>query len=209
MESAFGWLEKIFNALFSFIPHLIIVPVTHAGVKYKGGRIVAPLRSDNGIFLPYLNVHKFPILTLKRSGVHIYWPLITKFELVPIKRQTTNLVAQYLCTSDGVSVGVSGVLVYEVDNIIRLLTECYDFEDTIRDLALLCIKNVITSHTLLQLTQTAKIVDAELTEELGNVLEDYGIKTIRCTLSDMVPCKTIGLWGNVVSINGLKNQVGV
>ena len=202
MESAFGWLGEIFSTLLNFIPQIIIVRATHAGVKFKAGRTVKVLNPDNGIFMPYwaLLFGWIPYLWFRRTGVHFYWPVVTECEVVPVKRQTTKLVQQYLCTADEKTLGVGGILVFEVSDIEKLLTECYDYEETIRDLALTSIKSVITSHRLDTLLQQSEEVDKELTKTLRSELRPFGVKTIKATLSDLIPCKMIGMWGNMVNI---------
>lgn len=202
MESAFGWLGEIFSTLLNFIPQITIVRATHAGVKFKAGRTVQVLRPDNGTPMPYwfLAFGWIPCLWLRRTGVHFYWPVVTECEVVPVKRQTTKLVEQYLCTTDERTLGVGGILVYEVADVEKLLTECYDYEDTIQDLALTSIKSVITSHSLKTLLLKSGEVDKELTKTLRSELRPFGVKTIKATLSDLTPCRMLGLWGSLVNI---------
>jgi regulator of protease activity HflC (stomatin/prohibitin superfamily) len=201
MESAFGWLGEIFNALLSLVPQIVLCRATHAGVKFQAGRTVRLLRPDNGVPFPCIKWWKsFPYLWFQRTGVHVYWPLVTETEIVPVKRQTTNLVNQYLCTSDGSTIGVGGIIVYEVSDVEKLLTECYDYEDTIQDLALAAIKKVVTSHSITDLQKGNGKVDKELTLELRKDLSRFGVRTVRVTLSDLAPCRMVGHWGSVVSV---------
>jgi len=201
MESAFGWIGQLFSSLLDLIPSLLLIKTTHQGVKFRTGNRVIVLTCNNGIYFPYIKlIGCLPVLGFYRSGIHIYWPIVTECEIVPIKRQTTNLVEQYLCTKDGCAVGVSGILVYEVNDVEKLLTECYDYEDTIQDLALAAIKKVITSHSLEYLQKNHIDTDKELTLTLRKELNRFGIRTIRVTLSDLAPCKMIGIWGNMVNV---------
>ena len=203
MESAFGWIGQLFESLLDFIPSILLVRTTHEGVKFKTGNKIKIIKCNNGIPFPYIRLFMgfIPLLCFYRSGIHIYWPIFTECEIVPIKRQTTNLVEQYLCTKDGKTIGVSGILVYEVSDVEKLLTECYDYEDTIQDLALAAIKRVIMSHSLKYLQENHTDTDKELTVALRKELNRFGIKTIRVTLSDLSPCKMVGLWGSLVNIS--------
>jgi len=180
MEAALGWLGDLIRAMLLIVPQLILVRATHAGVRFRHGCTVVELTHQNGV---------------GGTGLHIYWPLVTEYEVVPIKRQTTNLDAQYLCTKDGQTIGVGGILVYEIDNVVSLLTECYDYEDTIRDLALATVKSVIVQHDIDRLRTESKKIDQELTKDLRNQLRRFGVKTIRVTLSDLAPCRVVGHWG--------------
>ena len=180
MEAALGWLGDLIRALLLIVPRLLLVRTTHAGVKFRHGCTVLELTHQNGV---------------KGTGLHVYWPLVTECEVVPIKRQTTNLDAQYLCTQDNQTIGVSGILVYEIDNVVALLTETFDYEDTIRDLSLATVKSVVVQHDLDHLRTRANEIDKELTKDLRGQLRRFGVKTIRVTLSDLAPCRVVGHWG--------------
>lgn len=205
METAFGWLGQIFDAILRFVPRVLLVRETHEGIKFQTGRIVKVLKCTNGLPFPlmFLLFGLIPMIWFRRTGIHIYWPLVTEYEIVPIRRQTTNLVEQYLSTKDCKTVGVSGILVFEVYDVKKLLTRCYDYEDTIRDLALAAIKKVITSHTISSLQENSAEVDKELTEELKKELKIFGVKVIRVTLSDLAECKMLGHWGSIVNITNI------
>lgn len=180
MESALSWLGDVFRAILKTIPQVFLVKSTHAGVKFRNGCNVIELRTDNGLF---------------GSGIHIYWPLVSEYEIVPVKRQTTNLQPQYLTTKDQKTIGVSGILVYEISDVTKLLTECYDYEDTIRDLSLAAVKEVIVQHEFSHLRDNGKAIDLELGRTLRAQLKMFGVKTIRFTLSDFSQCQVMALWG--------------
>lgn len=188
MEAALGWLGDIIHFIIGLLPHIVIVRTTHAGVKFVMGDKVKVITHDNGM----------PILTfrgIRRTGIHFYWPLVTEYEQVPIKRQTTNLVQQYLVTSDGHTIGVSGIVVYRISNIRKLLTETWDHDDTIVDYSLAAIKEIICQNSLTYLMENGKEVDEVLTKKLRDELRQFGVKVIKATLSDLTPAIMIAQWG--------------
>jgi regulator of protease activity HflC (stomatin/prohibitin superfamily) len=124
METALGWLGDVFRFLLSLVPRLLIVRATHRAVKFARGKHAR-------VLLP---------------GLHFYWPLVTEVEIVPVIRQTVDLVPQYLTTADGAPVAVSGIVVYEVDDVLRLLTECFDYDAMIRSFSLAAIKRVVANN---------------------------------------------------------------
>jgi len=194
METAFGWLGDVFRFLLSLVPRIEIVRATHAGVKFKRGRDVVYLGPDNGIAFPIIKwVLCFPVPWLRRTGLHFYWPLVTEVEVVPIKRQTKDLDPQYLTTADNRIVGVCGILVYEVDDVVKLLTECYDYDETIRDHAVAAIKQVVCEYDA-EFLQNSE-VDEELTKQLREMLEQFGVATIKVTLSNFARCRVHAHWG--------------
>lgn len=173
MDIALGWIGDVARWLLALIPRLLIVEATHAGVAFVWGKKIKPLP----------------------PGLHFYWPVTTKVLIAPIKRQTANLDTQYLVTDDGRPVGVAGILVYEVSDIVKLLTECWDYEETIRDMAMAAIKDVVVSHALDELLEQSSELEEELEETLRPELEHFGINVIRLTLSDLAPAKVLAHWG--------------
>lgn len=197
MDAALGWLGDIIRSLIKLIPQLLLVRCTHAGIKFRYGSDVKIISHRNGLRIPRLRWYKnwIPYFCFLHSGLHIYWPLVTECEVVPIRRQTTNLQVQYLSTSDLKTIGVSGILVYEIRDVVKLLTKCFDYEDTIRDLALAAVKEVIIQYQLEYIQESGKEMDHLLTKTLREQLNEFGVKTIRVTLSDFSQCKMLGLWG--------------
>lgn len=174
MELALGWIGEIFRALLLFVPRLLIVKATHGGVKFVRGRKIVPIQ----------------------PGLHIYWPLVTECVSVPVMRQTTNLAPQVLITADSQVIGVSGILVYEVEDASKLLTACWDYDETIRDHCLAAIKQVVTANALNFLIHNTHDTDHMLTRQLRRMLKRFGVRVIRVTLSDIAPCWVItGLAG--------------
>jgi regulator of protease activity HflC (stomatin/prohibitin superfamily) len=199
VETALGWLGDIFRAVLRFIPQLIIVRATHAGIKFRHGSDVIQILHNNGVWRFNLS-WRFPFIRFRRTGIHFIWPLVTEHEVVPIKRQTINLAVQYLCTKDGKKIGVGGIVVYEIDDVEKLLTECHDYDETIQDLSLSGIKKVITSHRFAYLLENSNKVDTELTRGLRQALARFGVKVIKVTLSDFAECRMLALWGANITV---------
>ena len=187
MDSAFGWLGQIINFFLSLLPSIFICEPTEEGVKFVYGSRIKLITHNNGLYMP-------SGFWFERTGIHVYWPIVTTQYLVPIKRQTINLVPQYLCTADNITVGVSSIVVYEVEDTIKLLTHCHDHDETIEDLALTVVKQVITENNFEFISSTADI-DGELTEKLITELKPFGVKVIKCTLSDFTRCKVHAMLG--------------
>jgi len=179
MEAALGWLGEIANALIRVFPILVIIRSTHRGVKFSGGKtpkVMSP-------------------------GLHILWPLITEYEIVPVVRQTAALATQYLETKDGFQVGVGGMVVYEVDDALALLTECWDHEETINDLASAAIKKAITTNDYGFFANSPRESDVSLGQILRKDLKRFGIKTVRFTLTDFTKARIFAHWGLNVTTN--------
>jgi len=194
METALGWLGDIFRAILRIIPHLVIIRATCAGVKFRYGSEVIQVLHTNGVRLPKFT-KRFPFVKFRRTGIHIIWPLVTEYDVVPIKRQTINLATQYLSTKDNKKVGVSGIVVYEINNIEKLLTACHDYDETIQDISLSCVKQVVTGRSFSEILDNSTSVDKELTKTLKKSLFRFGVRVIKVTLSDFAECRMLALWG--------------
>lgn len=184
MDAALGWLGDIVHAVLQLVPRLLIVPPTHEGAKWPLGGSPKLMRSGTGLL---------------GTGLHFYWPITTEHAIVPVKRQTANLDYQYLVTADNQTVGVGGILVYEVSDTIKLLNECADHEDTIRDHAMAAIKEVITTGRYESFRDNPEETDKLLTAELRGQLRRFGVRTIKVTLSDFSPVRMVALWGGVTT----------
>ena len=178
MESALSWLGDIARGLLRFIPRVEIIAPTHEAVKFiRGGKVKK----------------------IESGRMSMYWPLTTEFHKIPVRRQTVNLVTQYLVTRDDKTVALSGIVVYEVTDVVKLLTETYDYDDTIIDFSLASIKEVVCKSDYEEIKNTPIKIDDLLKKKLEEELEYFGIKVVKVTLTDLVPCKVIATLGMQVN----------
>jgi hypothetical protein len=81
-----------------------------------------------------------------------------------VARQTANLVAQSLLTKDGKQVAVGGVVVFAIGDAVAALSRNWDVTDTIGDVTMTAITEVVTTRTLddllANLTGSVQSVDA-------------------------------------------------
>lgn len=175
MDTAFGWLGKIIEWFGRFIPILVVVRATHNGVKFiRGSRIKKML-----------------------PGLHVYWPLTTEIELIPVVRQTKNLFNQVLVTRDQKTVSAGIVIVYTIEDVIKAIGESWDINDTIIDISQAALISVITKMNLPELiSEITDKVENELSKTARAKLKPYGVAVIRCALTDLSPCRTIKLMGD-------------
>ncbi len=171
MESAFAWLGYIAEWLGNFIPRIKIVRSTHAGVRFKHGKDAQEMK----------------------PGIHVYWPIVTEIEVMPVARQTHNLPSQSLMTKDGKPVVVSGVVVYEIKDIVAAMSRNWDISDTINDITLIAMAEVITSHDLDFLRTNLSVVQKKLTSVTRKKLKPFGVRVFRAALTDFSICRAINL----------------
>jgi regulator of protease activity HflC (stomatin/prohibitin superfamily) len=179
----FSIIGEVLRSLLKVVPKLIIVRTTHEGIKFKYGSTVTKITSNNGLGL------------YRKTGIHVYWPLITEVEIIPIRRQTADLHSQYLSTKDNTTIGLSGVLVYEIADVEKTLTACYNYEETIPEIALAAIKKVVITYDFKYLQENGDLVDKHLTKEMRGFLRPYGVRVVSVCLSDFSKCRVLALWG--------------
>jgi Membrane protease subunits, stomatin/prohibitin homologs len=168
MDSAFAWIGQIIEWFGNFIPRLRIIRSTHAGVKYVRGARVIELK----------------------PGLHFYWPLTTEVEVIPVARQTHNLVTQTLTTKDNVSVIIGAVVIYEINSIVDALSNNWDVSDTISDVTQMAVVAVVNNWDYIDLrNQLSAKVENELSIETRKQLKPFGVKVLRCGISDFSQCR--------------------
>lgn len=173
--SAFSWIGNIIEWVGQLIPRIILIPPTHAGVKFVYG-------------------NRVKVLT---SGIHFYWPVVTVYHTYPIVRQTNNLSAQTLMTKDNKSVIVSAIIVFSVQNIEKALVKSWNTDDTVNDIAQVEIVSTITSRTMDEIReQIDSEIKSELTKKVSKRLVQFGIKVESCALTDFSTCFTVRQFTN-------------
>lgn len=165
LDSAFGWIGQIIEWFGQFIPRLIILDPTQGGVKLRRGNEVTEVQ----------------------AGIHIYWPVITLIKVWPIARQTIDLTAQSFETKDNVTVQVSGMITYTVSDVVALLTSVFEPDNTIRDIGMTVLQEVLIQYTWEEL-RTGMIegtLRKELVREAQRELRTYGIKVMKVGIKDL------------------------
>lgn len=170
MSDIFSWFGDLIEWLSRFIPRLVIVRSTHLGIKYVRGKN----------------------LVCVKPGLCFYWPLVTEMETIPAVRQTLNLPVQRLVTNDGKRVICSGVVVYNIFDIILAVGRSWDNDDTVRDISMGVIAGVITDRNY-DMLQHMDVVQNILTADAQRDLRRYGVRVQRCMLTDFCPANVIAL----------------
>jgi regulator of protease activity HflC (stomatin/prohibitin superfamily) len=172
MDKAFAWIGYIMEWFGRFIPRRDVVPSTHGYIKWVGG-FTKEFRTVTGL-----------------GGVVWYWPLTTEVLLFPVVRQTTPLPSQIVTTGDNKTVAVSGMLVYEVSDIEKLLGHTYDPDDTVKDIAQSALTDVLGHMSWPDIQKgQGKTLDTKLRNAAKKDLEDYGVNVLKFSLTTLALCK--------------------
>ena len=173
MESAFAWIGHIVEWFGQFFPRWTIIRTTHGGVKWIRGKKVVPLK----------------------PGWHIYWPLTTDFETYPTARQAADLRTQTLMTTDGKTMVVGGLIVYEIKDIEAILAHTFDPDQTVKDIAMSAIADVLVKMSWVDIRteQETGTLNLRLRKRVRRELTKYGVKVLKTTITDLAQTRVIKL----------------
>lgn len=173
MATAFEWLSTIMETVIKFCPHLKIVKITQGGLKYRKGNEITKLE----------------------PGLVWYWPIITAIDVITVVRDTLDLNGQTLVTKDGKSMLASGMIMFSVNDVEKLLTTAPDYTSTICDLSMNVIHDTFIQYEWEQIR--VGLLDGTIGRELKRKAQDelrpFGIKVISLGLKDRAPVKVIKL----------------
>lgn len=166
------WLAAIMDRIGSVFPRILLVKKTHRAVKFSGSKAkeLAP-------------------------GLHMWWPIVSEVEEIPVARQTVNLPTQVLVTKNGKTMAIGGVVVYSIKSAIDAIVRNYDHDETLRDVAMTAITEVVVNHTFDELMSALRggSLERELTKKARRRLKAFGFEVDRCALTDITPCRAIRL----------------
>ena len=173
MESAFAWLGSLFEWFGAFIPRWVILDTTEGAIKYVGGSRVV----------------------VCGPGIHFYWPARSTMIKYPTARQTDQLEAQTMESSDGITFMVSGLITYRVRDIAALIPTTHDAVAAVRDMAQAAIHDTCCYMTWseLQTKQQRGTLKTELKNEAQKQLRDYGVEVIKLQLNSLARCRVLRL----------------
>lgn len=164
MEIAFAWLGQMMEAVLKLVPRLTVVEATQGGIKMRKGNEVTELK----------------------PGLVWHWPLITVVKVVTVVRDTMDLPGQTFTTKDNKTVLTSGMVQYQINDVVKLLTTAPDYTNTIADLVMNAIHDTFITYTWEELR--VGIENGTLRKEMKKAaqgeLSGFGVKIISVGLKD-------------------------
>ncbi len=178
MDSALGWIGDVFRFFGKIFPRLTLVRSTHRGVKFVRDK------------------------TLEIGpGLHVYWPITTEVEIHPVVRQVISLEQQIIQTKDQKTVIADGVVVFAIGDIHRFLTENFDAEENIAELAQAGLRQAILSLTLEEIDSGRVKLDNRLTREANSALAGFGVNVESVRLQSCSEGRVLIHAGSMVEVN--------
>jgi regulator of protease activity HflC (stomatin/prohibitin superfamily) len=174
LEQVFGWIGQIFQTLLRFLPWLVIVPATQAGVAFVHGRRIKEWQ----------------------PGLHWYWPLVTTYKLMTTVRQTQRIQSKVIMTKDMKTVTVGALVTYYVDDIVSAVAKIADLPSDIMERSQGAILAEISERTMEEVQRDRIAFNQSLTGRVGEALNGYGVHVLQAQLSEFAPCRAFALNGH-------------
>ena len=147
MGPIFPWLERLFDFLFSLLPHIHTVNANEMGVKFSRGKN----------------------LTVLRPGLALYWPIVTEPpDNYHLGERSVDLASCKLTTEDGYRLAISVSILYRVYDVAQAVTASESFETILVDRASGSLANVVMSSTWDELFESIETGDFLRTSCTGN-----------------------------------------
>jgi hypothetical protein len=143
------WLAQLLHTLADFIPRPRIVRTDERCVEFVIGA--------------------FP--RVLRPGWYIEWPLMAKYESVHVRRQVTSRAQRFG------SHAFRWKVVYEIADALKLVTNTYDFDETIADFCEIAFSHVYRStpnaEEMVSVRSRKRVINRIRTE-----LASYGVTVL-------------------------------
>jgi regulator of protease activity HflC (stomatin/prohibitin superfamily) len=174
VDRAFGWIGEIFQTLLRFVPWLVIVPATHAGVAFVRGHRVKEWK----------------------PGLHWYWPLVTTHKTIAVVRQTQRIQSKIVMTKDLKTVTVGALVTYYIDDVVSAIAKIADLPSDIMERSQGAILAEVSEHTMAEIQGDRVGFNAGLTERVGGALNGYGVKVLHAQITEFAPCRAFAINGH-------------
>ena len=118
-------------------------------------------------------------------GVIFIIPLVDRVHRVSLRIVTMPIQSQGIITRDNVSVGVSAVAYYRVDDAIRSVVAIENVSAAINQIAQTTLRSVVGRHTLDETLSETDKINQNIREILDVQTEEWGVKVTVVELKDI------------------------
>src|SRR4051812_17242310 len=109
-------------------------------------------------------------------GLIFFVPLVQRIRRVSLRIVTMPIQSQGIITKDNVSIDVSAVAYYQVDDPVRSVVAIENVEAAIGQIAQTTLRAVVGRHTLDELLSDTDAINQNIREILDVQTEDWGAK---------------------------------
>jgi regulator of protease activity HflC (stomatin/prohibitin superfamily) len=172
------WLNKLFDLIINLFPNLCLLEPNDGGLKFKPRDRTVELASGR---------------------LYVYWPVTTQVYTIPIVRQTLTF-SQTLTTLDDITVHVSTIVIYTINDVVKAIKETDDLNETIGDSAQYGAVKAITSRNYNDIRNNPQ-VNLDITRSTRKFLRKFGVKVEDAFISSFAETKMMTHEGSGFVIN--------
>src|SRR5476651_1838247 len=118
-------------------------------------------------------------------GLIVFIPFVDRVHRVSLRIVTMPIQSQGIITRDNVSIDVSAVAYYRVDDPIRSVVAIENVEEAINQIAQTTLRAVVGRHTLDETLSETDTINQNIREILDVQTEEWGIKVTVVELRDI------------------------
>jgi regulator of protease activity HflC (stomatin/prohibitin superfamily) len=118
-------------------------------------------------------------------GLILFVPLINRVQRVSLRIVTMPIQSQGIITRDNVSIDVSAVAYYRVEDAIRAVIAIENVAEAINQIAQTTLRAVVGRHTLDETLSETDTINQNIREILDIQTEEWGIKVTTVELKDI------------------------
>jgi regulator of protease activity HflC (stomatin/prohibitin superfamily) len=122
---------------------------------------------------------------VRGPGVIFVIPLVDRVRRVPLRIVTLPIESQGIITRDNVSVGVSAVAYYRVEDAVRSIVAIENVSAAISQIAQTTLRAVVGRHTLDETLSETDEINDNIREILDVQTEEWGVKVTVVELKDI------------------------
>jgi regulator of protease activity HflC (stomatin/prohibitin superfamily) len=122
---------------------------------------------------------------VRGPGLIFVVPLINRVRRVSLRIVTLPIQSQGIITRDNVSIGVSAVAYYRVEDAVRSIVAIEDVSEAISQIAQTTLRSVVGRHTLDETLSETNEINQNIREILDVQTEEWGVKVTVVELKDI------------------------
>ncbi len=167
------WLTNLLKNLRDWLPRKYFINPDEGGIRITLGNRVKTL-------VP---------------GWYYYWPVLQECFGYKVTPQIVDMRPQSALTKDLENIAISGGIKYRISDIRKALLEVYDYDGSIRTLALGIICEYVGRHNFEELTNLSELREAILSG-VRDEAAGMGLKIMKVYITDIGKTKNIRVMGS-------------
>jgi len=118
-------------------------------------------------------------------GLIIFIPLVNVIQKVSLRIVTMPIQSQGIITKDNVSVDISAVAYYKVEDAVKSVVAIENVQAAINQIAQTTLRSVVGRHTLDETLSDTETINSNIQEILDRTTEEWGVKVTAVELKDI------------------------